>query len=50
MGLKGRTGGHKCGGLVGRAGPNVQSKEKGCKGLPCLVDVLQGKGEQGKRE
>lgn len=49
MDLKDRTEGHKRGGLVGRAGPNVQRKEKGCKGLSCLVPCdVEDSGREGR--
>lgn len=49
MGLKGRIEAHKHGDLVGRASPNVQRKEKGCKGLSCLVaHGVEASGREGR--
>lgn len=56
MHLKGTTEEHKVW-RSERAGPNVQRKEKGCKGLSCLVACAvedsgregRGKGSRGLR-
>ena len=50
MGLKQGAEAHKYGGLVGRAGPNVQGKveEKGHKGSVLLGEVACTVGDSGR--